>query len=152
MFAAPDAQCVKCRLAGARGAGTTRRAWRKPKMIFRVRILLPVFGALAVAATALSASAAERMRFWNLTSVTIKELYLAPAGTTAWGANQCKNDADGAVDPDERLTIKGVDPGHYDVKLADKAGRVCTVPNVEVKTKGPYAFSISDKDLTNCAK
>jgi hypothetical protein len=116
------------------------------------RLLVPVVCILAVAAATLSAAAAERMRFWNLTTVTIKELYLAPTGTTSWGGNQCKNDSDGTVDPDERLTIKGVDPGHYDVKLTDKGGRVCTVSNVEVKSKGPYAFSISDKDLTNCAK
>jgi hypothetical protein len=121
-------------------------------MLVRWTFFLAAGCALAAAMTALSASAAERMRFWNLTTVTIKELYLAPVGTTTWGANQCKNDSDGAVDPDERLAIKGVDPGHYDVKLTDKAGRVCTVPNVEVKAKGPYAFSISDKDLTNCAK
>jgi hypothetical protein len=121
-------------------------------MIVRWMFLVSTGCALAVATMAPSVSAAERLRFWNLTTVTIKELYLAPAGTTNWGTNQCKNDSDGAVDPDERLAIKGVDPGHYDVKLADKAGRVCTVPNVEVKSKGPYAFSISDKDLTNCAK
>jgi hypothetical protein len=104
-----------------------------------------------VAATS-PASATERLRFWNLTTVTLVELYFAPAGTTAWGANQCKNDRDGAVDSDERLTIKDVEPGRYDVKLADKAGRVCTVRDVEVKSGRPYAFSISDKDLTDCTK
>ncbi len=78
-------------------------------------------GCAAAFVTATSpASAAERLRFWNLTTVTLVELYLAPAGTTAWGANQCKNDRDGAVDSDERLTIKDVEPGRYDVKLADK--------------------------------
>jgi hypothetical protein len=100
--------------------------------------------------TGMSAGAAERLRFWNLTTGTITELYLAPAGTTQWGPNQCKNDPDGTVDHDERLTLKGVDPGRYDVKLKNKAGRVCTVPNVEVKSGKPYAFSISDKDLTSC--
>jgi hypothetical protein len=99
-----------------------------------------------------SASGAERLRFWNLTSVTLKELYLAPAGTTQWSANQCKNDKDGTVDHDERLTITGITPGQYDVKLADKKGRVCTVQNVEVASGRPYAFSLSDKDLTNCTK
>jgi hypothetical protein len=110
-------------------------------------------GCAAAFVTATSpASATERLRFWNLTTVTLVELYFAPAGTTAWGANQCKNDRDGAVDSDERLTIKDVEPGRYDVKLADKAGRVCTVRDVEVKSGRPYAFSISDKDLTDCTK
>ncbi len=97
------------------------------------------------------ASGAERMRFWNLTTTTIKELYLAPVGTTQWSVNQCKNDADGVVDPDERLTITGVTPGKYDVRLVDKKGRMCTVANVEIVTGRPYAFSISDKQLTNCS-
>lgn len=107
------------------------------------------FALLALAAAAV---AAERMRFWNTTSFTITELYLAPAGTSQWGPNQCANDPDGAVDADERLTLKDIVPGRYDVKLADKTGRVCMVRNVEVKSGKPYAFSIDDRDLTDCTK
>jgi hypothetical protein len=116
-------------------------------MMFR-----PMIGLALLLYAAGSAHGAERLRFWNLTSVTLKELYLAPAGTTQWSANQCKNDKDGTVDHDERLTITGISPGKYDVKLADKKGRVCTVQNVEVVSGRPYAFSLSDKDLTNCTK
>ena len=105
------------------------------------------FGLLALASVAV---AAERMRFWNTTSGTITELYLAPTGTTQWGPNQCKNDPDGAVDADERLTLTDVAPGRYDVKLADKKGRVCVVRNVEVKSGKPYAFSVGESDLTDC--
>jgi hypothetical protein len=107
---------------------------------------------LSLLAMSLNATAAERLRFWNLTGSTIKELHLAPAGTTDWGPNQCTNDPDGAVDADERLTLKDVVPGRYDVKLADKKGRVCVVRNVEVLAGKPYAFSISEKDLTNCSE
>jgi hypothetical protein len=46
--------------------------------------------------------------------------------------------------------LKDVVPGPYDVKLADKKGRVCVVQNVEVLAGRPYAFSISEKDLTDC--
>jgi hypothetical protein len=106
----------------------------------------------ALLAVIAQSSAADRLRFWNLTTVTIQELYMAPAGTTTWGDNQCKNDRDGTVDADERLTLTGVTPGHYDVKIRDKKGRMCTVSNVEVVAGRPYAFSISDKDLTNCSK
>jgi hypothetical protein len=56
------------------------------------------------------------------------------------------------VSSDERLKITGVTPGRYDVRLTDGKSRVCIVRNVEVKPKGPYAFSISDKDLTSCTK
>jgi hypothetical protein len=106
--------------------------------------------AAALILTLVAGHAAERLRFWNLTTVTIQELYLAPAGTTQWSGNQCANDRDGTVDPDERLTITGLTPGRYDVKLKDKKGRTCTVSGVELVSGKPYAFSLSDKDLTNC--
>ena len=112
-----------------------------------MRITMVATAFLALIATA---SAAERMRFWNLTANTVTELYLAPAGTENWGANQTKNDPDGSVDHDERLTLKGVAPGRYDVKLVDNKGRHCLVRNVEVQGGKPYAFSISEKDLTSC--
>ena len=96
------------------------------------------------------AVAAEKMRFWNLTAEEIDELYLAPAGTDQWGPNQCLNDNDKSVDADERLDLKGVAPGKYDVKLVDAKGRHCLVKNVEVKAGGKYAFSIDEKELTDC--
>jgi hypothetical protein len=112
---------------------------------------------LAVAVAALFSSpslAAEGkskgIRFWNLTSSTVTNLQLSPAGQNAWGANQCVNDPDGAVDHDERLRIVGIAPGRYDVKLADKADRTCIVRNLDIKADG--IFSIEDKDLTECGK
>ncbi len=97
-----------------------------------------------------TAAAADRMQFWNLTSTTITGLALAPAGTTAFGPNQCANDKDGAVDHDERLRLIGIEPGRYDVKVVDKKGRICTARNVAVKGEGRYAFSLSDEDLQDC--
>ena len=88
------------------------------------------------------------IRFWNLTLYTITALQMSPAGEDRWGPDQCKNDRDGTVDHDERLRITGVDPGRYDVKLADRSGRVCIVRNVEVKD----IFSIEEKQLTDCRK
>ncbi|MGA7259380.1 MAG: hypothetical protein WCB44_19600 [Stellaceae bacterium] len=115
-----------------------------------MQYLIPVLFSLLVVSS--SATAAERLRFWNLTGFTIKELHLAPTGTTGWGPDQCKNDPDGAVDVDERLTLKNVVPGYYDVKLVDKQGRSCMVRNVEVQAGKPYAFSLSEKDLTDCSR
>jgi hypothetical protein len=107
---------------------------------------------LSLLALSIVATGAERLKFWNLTGSTIKELHLAPTGTTEWGPDQCRNDPDGAVDTDERLTLKDVVPGRYDVKLLDKKGRMCLVRNVEVIAGKPYAFSISEKDLTDCSE
>lgn len=112
-----------------------------------MRIMMVAAALLALVA---ASSAAERMRFWNLTANTVTELYLTPAGTENWGANQTKNDPDGTVEHDERLTLKGVTPGRYDVKLVDKKGRRCLLRNVDVQGGKPYAFAISEKDLAAC--
>jgi hypothetical protein len=105
---------------------------------------------LLMAPVSAAALGAELLRFWNLTAATITKLYLAPVGTDKWGPDQCRNDPDGAVDADERLTLKGIEPGRYDVKLSDKTGRSCIVRDVEVKRGRPYAFSIEESDLTDC--
>jgi hypothetical protein len=112
-----------------------------------------IFLGLAMLFAAAPAGAADQMQFWNLTANTINELYLAPAGTTSWGPNQCLNDvADKTVQADEKLPLKGVDAGLYDVKLTDVTGRSCLVKNVTVRTTGKYAFSIAEKDLADCKK
>src|SRR5437868_15440737 len=98
--------------------------------MLRVAVLLS--GLVAVASTALDAE--RRIRFRNLTRHTIKEFYLAPAGTTNWGANQCKNDRDGTVDSDERLRITDTPPGLYDARLLDVSGRTCTVKNLKLES------------------
>ena len=96
------------------------------------------------------AEASRPTRFWNLTRHTISELSLAPAGTTNFGPNQCKNDKDGTVDPDERLRITGVPPGTYDVRLKDVSGRQCIVRGINVEAG--EIFSIEEKELTACEK
>jgi hypothetical protein len=103
----------------------------------------------ALAATAGGVAAQNRpTQFWNLTRNTISEFYLAPAGSSNWGPNQCKNDRDGAVDSDERLRITDVPSGTYDAKLTDVTGRTCVVHNITVKARS--IFSIEEKDLTSC--
>jgi hypothetical protein len=110
-----------------------------------------MFVLLALAATSSAVSAEGRpTRFWNLTRHTVSEFHLAPAGTTNWGPNQCKNDKDGTVDPDERLRITGVAPGSYDAKLKDVSGRTCIVRNIEVKAG--EIFSIEENELTSCTR
>ena len=90
------------------------------------------------------------IRFWNLTLYTITTFQMSPARADNWGPDQCKNDRDGTVDHDERLRITGIEPGRYDVKLADKIGRVCIVRNVEVKDGA--VFSIEERQLTDCRR
>ena len=104
---------------------------------------------VAVTAGVHEAAAQQRpTRFWNLTKNTISEFYLAPAGTSDWGPNQCQNDKDGRVDFDERLAIRDVPAGVYDAKFTVTTGRTCTVQTIEVKPSA--IFSIQEKDLTSC--
>ena len=109
---------------------------------------LPVF---AVALVCFSGSAfAKETRFWNLTASTAKSLELAPAGTQAFGPNQCLNDPDREVEHDERVKVTGIAPGAYDARLTLADGRKCLVRNVQVEAG--KVFSIEDKDLTDCTK
>lgn len=89
------------------------------------------------------------VQFWNLTGETLAEVSLAPAGTGAFGPNQCANDKDGTVDFDEDLPIQGVAPGRYDARVKDVKGRVCYARGVAVEAD--KTFSISEKELTDCA-
>jgi hypothetical protein len=110
---------------------------------------LPLVAAFLV--TAPAAQAADRpTRFWNLTHNTVQEFQLAPAGTTAWGADQCKNDKDGAVDFDERLPVTGIESGRYDARLKDVSGRVCFARNIAIEAG--KVFSIDEKALVDCTK
>jgi hypothetical protein len=109
----------------------------------------PAIAVLALVVATASALAAERpTRFWNLTHHTVSEFQLAPAGTTKWGENQCKNDKDGTVDSDERLRITGISPGRYDARLKDVSGRVCFARNIDIKAGD--IFSIEERDLADC--
>jgi hypothetical protein len=103
---------------------------------------------LAPIAAATAETQNRSTRFWNLTKNTISEFRLAPAGTSNWGPDQCKNDKDGSVDADERLRITGIPSGHYDAKFSDVTGRKCTVS--DIKIEAGVVFAIEEKDLTSC--
>jgi hypothetical protein len=113
-----------------------------------MRGLWLAFVVLGMVSSVAAAQDRRGIRFWNLTLYTITKLQMSPAGKDAWGPDQCQNDRDGTVDHDERLRITGIEPGRYDVKLADKIGRVCIVRNVEVKDGA--LFAIEEKELTDC--
>lgn len=92
----------------------------------------------------------SKMKFWNLSGADLTEVSLAPAGTDKFGDNQCLNDDNGSIENDERLPLKGVTAGKYDVRIKDKGGRVCLVKNVDVKEGGPYAFTIETDQIKDC--
>jgi hypothetical protein len=92
----------------------------------------------------------SKMKFWNLTGTDLTEVSLAPAGTDKFGDNQASNDDDKIAENDERLPLKDVAAGQYDVRIKDKSGRTCIVKGVEVKDSGPYSFSIEADQLQDC--
>ena len=112
--------------------------------------------ALIVGATALlamsqhAAAEGKGIRFWNLTTATVSNLQLSPAGKDSWGPNQTLNDKDGEVDHDERVKVTGVAPGQYDVRIGYRNARTCVVRNVTLAADA--VFSIADKDLKDCTK
>jgi hypothetical protein len=97
-----------------------------------------------------STTQAAGLKFLNRTGVTIVNLQFAPLGSGAWGPNQCKNDDEGEVDHNERLTLTGIQAGRYDVKLGDKKGRVCTIKNVDVQEGNPVI--VREQDLASCTR
>src|SRR5262245_29407532 len=107
-----------------------------------------VFCSLSSAAVAQAPKQAQQTRFWNLTPFTLSKFNLAPAGTTNWGPNQCKNDRDGTVSPNERLRVTETPAGVYDARLKDTRGRVCFVRNLKVEIG--EIFSVEERDLTSC--
>ena len=118
--------------------------WERRNM---TKAVIPAVFILALAATS---ATAKDTQFWNLTANTITSLQLSPPGKNEWGRNQADNDRDHTVDHDERLKITDIAAGTYDVKFTDKNGRICVVPNVEVKAGA--IFAIEEKSLKGCSR
>ncbi|MBV9250451.1 MAG: hypothetical protein JO227_14545 [Acetobacteraceae bacterium] len=96
-----------------------------------------------------AATAADRLVGYNLTSATdFTGVFLAPTGTTNWGANQALNDADKRWDVGERLVMRGISPGQFDLKVVDRKGRSCIKHGIDL-TKDT-SFDLRDEDLKAC--
>jgi hypothetical protein len=113
-----------------------------------VRISIAVTAVLL--STSQLAAQGKGIRLWNLTTATISNFQLSPAGKYSWGPNQALNDRDKEVDHDERLRITGIEPGRYDAKVGYRDTRQCLVRDIEIKADA--VFSIADKDLKDCNK
>ena len=109
----------------------------------------PVLAALALMLCCSTAQAGG-LKFLNRTGLTIVNLQFAPPNSGAWGPNQCKNDDEGEVDHNERMTLTGIQAGRYDVRLGDKKGRVCTIKDVDVQ-EGNLVI-IREQDVVSCTR
>jgi hypothetical protein len=97
-----------------------------------------------------TAEQGKPLKFWNLTATTITELYLSQPSTQAWTANLCLSDPDHTVDPDERLSLKGITGGTYDIRVVDSSKRACLFHGVTLKAQGPYALAVSEEQMKDC--
>ena len=102
-----------------------------------------------LAASPCAVQAADKFFAYNeTTSSTFTGVYLAPAGTAQWGANQALNDKDKTLETSERLALKGLKHTQYDVRLVDEKGRTCVKPSVDLAYES--SFVIRDEDLQGC--
>lgn len=113
----------------------------------KLRVMAALFAAgLATTATA---QAGDRFAAFNSTTgTTLSGVYLAPAGTTAWGPNQTLSEHDHTLEPSERLRLKGITHGVYDVRLVDAAGHSCVKRGVDLTHE--TSFEIRESDLAGC--
>jgi hypothetical protein len=112
-------------------------------------ILLRLLPLLALCVSAGSGAAAERFFVYNLTTSTeFTGVFLAPAGTENWGANQALNDKDKSLETSERLALTGISHGSFDVKLRDRKGHTCVKRGVDLARD--TTFDIRDEDLADC--
>ena len=108
-----------------------------------------VIGAILLAGWTGAAVAASRFAAFNMTATTdFDGVYLAPAGTQDWGPNQALNDSDKQLQHGERLRLKGITHGRYDVKVTWGTGHSCIKHGVDL-TRDP-TFDIRDTDLAKC--
>lgn len=103
---------------------------------------------LVVFLAALPAAASQYFAYNETTSTTLTGVYLAPGGTTNWGANETLNDKDHSLDFGERLRLTGITPGRYDVKLVTDKGKTCVRKGVDLSHE--TSFEIRDGDLAGC--
>jgi hypothetical protein len=97
------------------------------------------------------AAAADRFFGYNQTTATdFTGVFLAPAGTGKWGANEALNDKDKRWDAGERLAIKNASRGRFDLKVVDQAGHACVKHGLDL-TKDT-TFDIRDEDLAACGR
>jgi hypothetical protein len=54
------------------------------------------------------------------------------------------------ADAGERLAIKGVGRGRFDLKIVDRAGRVCIKHGLDLTRD--LTFDVRDSDLVGCGK
>jgi hypothetical protein len=95
--------------------------------------------------------AADRFSGFNNTASTVfTGVFLAPEGSVKWGPNQALNDKDKIWDAGERLVIKDIARGKFDLKVLDRSGHACIKHGLDLIND--LSFEIRDEDLAKCKR
>lgn len=101
---------------------------------------------LAVGLSLFAAHAfAETINIENKSSWEIHEIYFSPSSQEDWGDDYLGQKV---LKPGMTLTLKGIKPGKWDVRLVDEDEDECIVKNQKISTS--EKFSINDDDLLGC--
>jgi hypothetical protein len=114
-------------------------------------LFLTILYGLPVCCLPVCGLAADRFTgFNNTTSTVFTGVFLAPEGTVKWGPNEALNDKDKIWDAGERLAIKNISRGRFDLKVVDRSGRACIKRGLDLTED--LTFEVRDEDLSSCKK
>lgn len=90
-------------------------------------------------------AAAATVNIENKSSWEIHELYFAPSSQDDWGDDHLGQKV---LKSGMTLTLKGVKPGKWDVRLVDEDEDECIVKNQSISAS--EKFTLDDDDLLGC--
>lgn len=105
-----------------------------------------IFAAVGLSLFAVHAVAAT-IKIENQSSWEIHEVYFAPSSQDDWGDDHLGKQI---LKPGTTLTLTGVTPGKWDVRLVDEDEDECIVTGQKISES--EKFVIDDKDLISCQK
>lgn len=81
----------------------------------------------------------------NQTSWEIHEIYFAPTSQEDWGEDHL---GDYVLESGMTLSLTGVSPGKWDIRLVDEDEDVCVLESVHIKNSETWV--VTDEDLLGC--
>jgi hypothetical protein len=123
-------------------------AWLTRHLASRVprHVVAACFAIVVCGVPVLDAFGADRISGFNeTTSTAFTEVYLRPQGSATWGPNLALNDKDKVWDSGERLSITGLSPGIFDLKVIDRSGQTCIKRGLDLTRD--RTFELRDVDL-----
>ncbi len=99
-----------------------------------------VLGLAATAGLVLAANIASAadLVIINNTQTSIRHLQLSPVALNRWGPDYLGRRRNDALDTGESLTLAGVAPGRYDIKLVDDRASHCILQDVFLTAAQPW--------------